>query len=441
MTAVFRFVSLIGVLSAGFYVLYLTQARMSEPESLTENVPDAPAPVTLGAEGELSELSDTENPWEPVEAESPSSVPGAPDGTAQAEVFSATSKPASTVVSDAAPGSNGGLDFRDSADVEGGASAPGLGIVRAAMESSEPEKITLTAEENPFAEETTAQPAEAETPPAFETIDPFDDQPPASDKPSPKPETEPAEFDPFGENVKELKTPATEKTADKGSAEEFPPLESDPAQPKPSDAGTNTTPATKKPVTVADDPFAPFPAESPGKTNDADTAKPSDEAAPERKPAVSPDPFAEFPAETNPVANKPSEETKSPEEIKSPAPAKNPFGEPFPELKPVNEAATERKPPKPVESPTPTDDPFGERPSQPATTPATPAAFPDFPGELPATDKPMEEAGAPEPAKTLESGFDPFTKETPAPRLADKPDTPQPTVSYTHLTLPTIYSV
>jgi uncharacterized repeat protein (TIGR01451 family) len=430
MAAVFRIVSLIGVMSAGFYVLYLTQARMSEPQTLTEPVSKDPAPVKLGAEGELAELSNSKSRWNTVEANPASSDSDVPGGTDGPEMFSATSNPASTEVSDTAPGSVGGLSFRDAAEVEGGTTESGLGIVTAAMESSGPEVITLTANENPFTEDDPQPPAETETPPPLESIDPFADPPTDSETPTPEPETEPAEFDPFGED-KKLPEPFTpEKTSDEKtdetSADDFPGLGEPPAQPKPADSDTSTAPVT------AEDPFAPFAEESSAKPDETDTVKPVEEGTPPGKPAVSSDPFKDpfpdLPAEERPAKTPPAENNPT---APKPVPAENPFDDPFPELKPNDEKPAEQKPLDPIEAPAPSLDPFGTGETKPESPPATPSALPDFPGELPKTEKPMEESADPQPPKTLESGFNPFAEETPAPKLAEPAEKPQPTPAET----------
>lgn len=394
MGALFRIVSLVGVMSAGFYVLYLAQGKLTEPQSLTQSVDENSEALVLGPEGSLDQsvfaakpdlsftgtIAATADQWEPVPASDTSE-----------EMFSRTAEaPSTTVVSgDEFPvlskSEPASIDFRDPTTVS---ASPAI-MKTADVSSGQPGTILLVANDDPFTED--AKPEKLDTPPQLQTktdSDPFSADDPFGEtvKETPKPteKSDPlTEFDPFGETVTPKKETPTKPVVE---TDAFPGL-----------SDKNEKPAVKKELNEkadpapfsADDPFAPFEAEPSTLT---EKKQPATKTSP--KPTIKDDPFPEFPGDDKSPLKTPV----------TPVPTtdNDPFGD-FPALDtPAKPAAT---PTKSNEALPPTNDPFGEDVPAPPKEPLE--EFPSFPGE-------------PEPKSTLTSPpkvkleEDPFGTDFPA---------------------------
>jgi uncharacterized repeat protein (TIGR01451 family) len=370
MGALFRLVSLVGVMSAGFYVLYLAQGKLTEPQSLVKTVDENAEALTLGADGSVSQHVSTEKPniefpgkiaasvdqWEP-----------APVTTDQNEMFAKTKNSSTTVVTEAffpeaSSSEPASIDFRDSSEVS---TTPAI-LETANSSINQPGTIRLVANDDPFAED--VEPVESKTTPAetlkskteadpFSADDPFGEK--VIDTPKPVEKSGPLkEFDPFGESVTPSKTTPV-KPAPKDDA--FPGLsEENEKSPIKKEADEKADPAPFS----ADDPFAPFSEEKPVLK---DSKRPALTKSP--VPEVKEDPFPEFPG----VDKQPVKSTTTP----VPTPSEDPFGD-FPSFDSTPQPKA--TPAKNMETPQPSSDPFGE--DFPAEPKKGLDAISAFPGEL-----------------------------------------------------------
>ncbi|MDG2388880.1 MAG: hypothetical protein P8M30_06130 [Planctomycetaceae bacterium] len=365
MGALFRLVSLVGVMSAGFYVLYLAQGKLTEPQSLVETVGENAEALALGPDGSSSQNVSVEKPntafpgkfaastdqWEP-----------APVNTDPNEMFAKSRDSSTTVVTEpffpeAASSEPASIDFRDPTGIT---ATPAI-LKTANSSIDQPGTIRLVASGDPFAEDVkpvATTPAESSEADPFSADDPFGEK--VSDTPNPVEKSDPLkEFDPFGESITPLKTtPAKPAPLD----DAFPGL-----------SDNHEKPTAKKEVNEkadpvpfsADDPFAPFAEEKPVLK---DSNRPVLTKSP--IPAVKEDPFPEFPG----IDKKAVKSTPTP----VPTPSEDPFGD-FPSLDSTSQP--QATPAKKIETPQPSsDDPFGE--DFPVEPKKSLDAIPSFPGEL-----------------------------------------------------------
>ena len=236
MGALVRLVSLVGVMSAGFYVLYLAQGQLTQPESLTETVaenPDAPtlgaaeeSPTTISAakpNDEFPGLDSSKDPWK-----------SAPSENVGLTKFTAKARPSETTVVTAdqnAPFASDGIDFRDPTNA-----LDEPPVMTADTTPHSAEKIVLVSNDDPFGEDLKPIPPKTEERPAessakksnpFETTDPFgeDVKQPETTETKEQPSEE---FDPFGSDLaplsKESSIKPQETTTPKLKDDAFPGL-------------------------------------------------------------------------------------------------------------------------------------------------------------------------------------------------------------------------
>ncbi|MBD3674727.1 MAG: DUF11 domain-containing protein [Planctomycetaceae bacterium] len=421
MGALIRLVSLVGVMSAGFYVLYLAQNQLGQPDSLTQKSSAEADALSLGPGGESATAISAAKPNDEIPDLEPttddwSAAPQQESEPAVAMLSEETDSSEKTIVltENAEDFSVETLDFRDTE-----APATESTLVRTADGTSAATgSITLVANEDPFAEDPKSVPTEldeapeksteelaTEKPNPFDAADPFGDEIKSSEAVETKKEEPLKEFDPFGEDTVSSEESEKKNAPPELETDAFPALE--PAPEKNSDKPTGSEKPKQLDPLLSEDPFAPLPDAKLNKPNlpekkskqvpDLDSQEDPfpalglDEPGPKPKtpdkPKLTDDPFGESFLESpdtekpklspekssseKSLESSPSEdpfpafpgETKEPTpDLKRPTPSleADPFGA-FPPLEEKTKPEGEASPtPTPTPTPVPSEDPFGE---------------------------------------------------------------------------------